>query len=65
MALQHGPYAQGKARSKGTSLQRGVWSDKAKRMDVSVLSREEGAELTQLRHQPSGLHLDPLMRVES
>lgn len=58
-------HAQGKARSKGTSLQPGVWSDKAKRMEVSVLSRVEGATLTQLRHQPPGLHLDPLMRMGS
>lgn len=47
-------HAQGKARSKGTSLQPGVWSDKAKRMEMLVLSREEGATMTRLRHSPQG-----------
>lgn len=47
-------HAQGKARTKGTSLQPGVWSDKAKRMEMLVLSREEGATMTRLRHNPQG-----------
>lgn len=59
-------HAQGEARSKGTSLQPGVKSAKPKRVEVSVLNGERRSHRSVCmtwRHQPSGVHLDLLMRV--
>lgn len=59
-------HAQGEARSKGTSLQPGVKSAKPKRVEGSVLSRgrrSRSSVCMTWRHQPSGVHLDLLMRV--